>query len=297
MRNVFPILSLTLILAACSAGSSTPAALPATVLPPANQPAAPTVAPVTTVPPTANVEVLQGLTGTTWTWVGFTGPSEQVAVEAPMNYSLVFQEYGNVTISADCNNAQGSYQADGQSLQIEVGAMTAMMCPPGSHSDEFINYLGSAATYSLQDGNLYIDLMADGGTLVFAPSESLTSASGKGALQDTLLANPWQWVSFSNPVQQYDVSSPGNYLLTLHEDGTLDIKADCNTASGTYLMDGNTISIVVGTMTRAACPPGSRSEEFINDLGLAAIYFYQPGEFFIDLTADGGTLKFSPFIP
>jgi hypothetical protein len=74
----------------------------------------------------------------------------------------------------------------------------------------------------------------------------------------------------------------------------VDIKADCNNAKGTYTTDGSKISIVVGPMTLAACPPGSRSDEFIKHLGFAAISFFQDGDLFIDLMADGGTMQFSP---
>jgi len=45
-----------------------------------------------------------------------------------------------------------------------------------------------------------------------------------------------------------------------------------------------------------ACPPGSRSDEFIRDLGSAEMYFYQPGELFIDLTTEGGTMRFTPVV-
>jgi heat shock protein HslJ len=211
-----------------------------------------------------------------------------------MSYSLVFQEDGTVNITADCNTAQGTYQAEGKSIQIQVGAMTKAMCPAGSRSDEFIKYLGSAAIYFFQDGNLYIDLMADGGTMVFAPSEVVMADDGEGALSGALWANPWQWVSFTDPVEKYDVKNSGNYVLTFHEDGTVDIKADCNNAQGTYTTDGHKISIIVGPMTLAACPPGPRSEEFIKHLGFAAIYFFQDGDLFIDLMADGGAMQFRP---
>jgi heat shock protein HslJ len=227
-------------------------------------------------------------------WIGFTGPNDQVSVESPANYSLVFQADGTVNIKADCNNGGGTYQVNGESLQVQVGSVTEAMCPPGSRSNEFIQYLKSAATYSFQEGSLYIDLAADGGTLVFAPSAVV--GTNNGATSSALLANPWQWVSFASPVQKYDVENSQNYQLTFHDNGTVDIKADCNTASGTYNMDASRIAISIGPTTLAACPPGSRSDEFLKYLGSAAIYFFQPGELFIDLQADGGTMRFTPVV-
>ena len=38
-------------------------------------------------------------------------------------------------------------------------------------SDQFVNLLGSATIAFFEDGNLNIDLMADGGTMVFTPEE------------------------------------------------------------------------------------------------------------------------------
>ncbi len=297
MKKMISILSPVLIffLLACSAGSAMANKIPTAVqqiAPTSDQASLPTVNPATVQSPAGG----QPLVGTTWNWIGFTGPNEQLDVESPASYSLVFNSDGTVNITADCNNAQGSYQVDGQSIKIQVGPMTKTMCPPGSHSDEFVQDLGNAATFSLQDGNLYMNLASDGGTLLFSPAETVASQSGKGAVLDALLANPWQWISFTNPLGQYDVNPSQNYLLTFHADGTLDVKADCNQASGTYILDGSQISISLGPTTLAACPPGSHSDDFLKYLSSAAIYFFQPGELYIDLMADGGTMKFIPFI-
>ncbi len=49
--------------------------------------------------------------------------------------------------------------------------MTLAACEEGSRSEQFVNLLGSAATAYFEDGKLYIDLMADGDTMVFTPEE------------------------------------------------------------------------------------------------------------------------------
>ncbi len=41
---------------------------------------------------------------------------------------------------------------------------------PASRSAQFVKLLGSGAGYFFEDGNLTIDLMADGGTMDFAPA-------------------------------------------------------------------------------------------------------------------------------
>ena len=168
---LFTVLILALLLAACSGGGATPTAQP-TAIPPTESPAEPTAAP-TTEPTTAPAETtnadLEALTATTWMWTGFTDPTQQYDVEAPGNYTLAFQDDGTVNIKADCNNAIGAYTVEGSSLTIEVGPMTMAACPPESRSDDFVKYLGAAAIYFFEEGDLFIDLMADGGTMRFRP--------------------------------------------------------------------------------------------------------------------------------
>jgi peptidoglycan/xylan/chitin deacetylase (PgdA/CDA1 family)/heat shock protein HslJ len=109
-----------------------------------------------------------------------------------------------------------------------------------------------------------------------------------------LAADSWQWISFTNPVEQFDVEMPENYILSFSEDGTLDILADCNNASGTYATEGSSLTIEIGPMTMAACPPDSRSDQFVQLLTGAAIYFFEGEDLYIDLMADGGTMAFAP---
>ena len=104
----------------------------------------------------------------------------------------------------------------------------------------------------------------------------------------------WEWVSFTSPVERFDIENPENYTATFNEDGTLNIVADCNNANGSYTNDNSSLTIEIGPMTMAACPDGSRSDQFIQYLGYAAIYFFQDGHLFIDTFADGGTLEFKP---
>lgn len=115
-------------------------------------------------------QVGDALTAHSWQWVSFTSPVEQVEIANPEQYQVTFGEDGSLAILADCNRAAGSYTAATGGLQVMVGPMTMAACAPDSRSDQFVVYLGSAARYFFQDGQLLIDLFADGGTLVFAPA-------------------------------------------------------------------------------------------------------------------------------
>ena len=120
-------------------------------------------------------------------------------------------------------------------------------------------------------------------------------AGTEAAAAEMLTASTWQWVRLTDPMQQFDVDDPENYTLTFQPDETLQIKADCNQVIASYsASDDGALSIQPGPATMAACPPGSRGEEFVQKLGFAARYFFQDGNLFIDMMADGGTLEFSP---
>ena len=42
-----------------------------------------------------------------------------------------------------------------------------MMCPPGSLSDRFVKEVGRATSYFLKDGDFFLELPVDSGTLRF----------------------------------------------------------------------------------------------------------------------------------
>ncbi len=289
MRRLW--LTITTLVVLALAGCVMPAPATQTPAPAAVAPAPVQEAP-TAVPAQAQAEAL---TANPWQWVSFTGATEQFEVAMPESYLLTFNEDGTVIIVADCNRAAGSYTDQAGSLTIEIGPATMALCPGDSRGEQFVTYLGSAARYFFQDGKLFIDLLADGGTLAFAPAKAeLMADDGEGALAGAIWANPWQWVSFTGATEQFEVAMPESYLLTFNEDGTVIIVADCNRAAGSYTDQAGSLTIEIGPATMALCPGDSRGEQFVTYLGSAARYFFQDGKLFIDLLADGGTLAFAP---
>lgn len=177
---LFIIMILSMLLAACSGGDSTPVAVPTTV-PIEAQSVEPTISLEVeeTEAPEASVMVNGiALVDTTWEWAVFSDPTQQFDIEDPANFTVNFQEDGTLAVKADCNIAGGIYTIDGNSLTIEIGPMTMAACSPESRGDDFVNYLSYAAIYFFEDGDLFIDLMADGGTMQFAPFDE-ESATGE----------------------------------------------------------------------------------------------------------------------
>lgn len=113
----------------------------------------------------------ESLSGATWQWVSFTNPAEQVEIDAPELYQITFQGDGAIAVTADCNQATLGYSDEDGSLTVEAGPMTLALCGPESRSEQFVKYLSNAARYFFEDGHLFVDLFADGGTLEFSPAE------------------------------------------------------------------------------------------------------------------------------
>jgi heat shock protein HslJ len=89
--------------------------------------------------------------------------------ESPENYTIQFFEDGTIAVQADCNFVRGTYDEAGTDF-ITLGPSTLAACPPDSMDDEFRMGLADAALYFFEDGNLYMDLPADAGTMMFAPA-------------------------------------------------------------------------------------------------------------------------------
>ena len=124
--------------------------------------------PVADVAPEKNI---QGVTGTVWQWVQTLYNDDRKAAPAdPRNYTVQFRKNGTLNVKADCNQKGGAYtySQEEKRLAIEITHSTMAACPEGSLEDEFVRGLSAAAIYFIKDGDLYIDLKYDSGTMRFS---------------------------------------------------------------------------------------------------------------------------------
>ena len=110
-----------------------------------------------------------------------------------------------------------------------------------------------------------------------------------------LVDNAWQWVrSTDNSGKETKVPAPGKYTLQFFlADGKVAVKADCNNASGSFTADAHNLTITLGPMTRAACPPGSLSDQFIKELGEVQTYLFDGSDLILGRKADSGSMRFA----
>lgn len=108
------------------------------------------------------------LTGTAWQWVQtFYNDGKRAAPARPANYTVRFQESGAINVRADCNRKGGTYAVDGKRISIAIKISTMAACEPGSLEEPFVRDLTAGAIHFFRDGDLYIDLKYDSGTMRF----------------------------------------------------------------------------------------------------------------------------------
>jgi len=86
---------------------------------------------------------------------------------------------------------------------------------------------------------------------------------------------------------------PAKYTLEFLPDGTLNIQADCNVVGGEYTVSGPSLSISTNLSTLAACPPDSLSEEFLENLRIAATFQFEGDDLYIATQMDVAIMKFT----
>lgn len=111
-----------------------------------------------------------------------------------------------------------------------------------------------------------VSLTACDGTSPVSPSSVATTPTGGALTVET--TSVWKLQSLARAGgSAVTVTDPGLFTMSLSS-GTLQLKADCNRATGTYTLSGNTLS-VGSTMasTKAYCGSASLDTDYLAILG------------------------------
>ena len=110
----------------------------------------------------------ENLTSREWTWINTQMNDDSTTTPSTKGaFTLTFQEDGRVLATTDCNSGNGSYEL-GPDNSITFGPMaTTMMFCEGSSEPEFYQQLSNVGSYVIQDGQLWLMLKFDSGTMVF----------------------------------------------------------------------------------------------------------------------------------
>lgn len=220
-----------------------------------------------------------------WELQQIAGNTSAQTPETPADYWIQLLPTGQMWFRADCNQGSGPYTLDGDSLTFGELISTRVACAEGSLSDEFIADLGYVASWlmvgDLSD-ELVLQLMADGGTLNFRPA---------------LTGVVWEWTQFEGgDGSVVTAADPTRYTLAFQEDGSVQVKADCNTGQSQANIDGSSLDLTVAT-TKMACPPDSQAADFLRYLDEAVSYVIAGGMLHLSLPMDAGIATFRPVVP
>lgn len=87
-------------------------------------------------------------------------------------------------------------------------------------------------------------------------------------LRQSIMRSEWVLVSITSAAENLiQPSNPENYRIAFESAGRFAAQADCNRVLGEWALNVLDLTIRPGPTTRAACPPGSFSDSFIELLG------------------------------
>jgi heat shock protein HslJ len=206
------------------------------------------------------------LSGTNWQWQQtLMNNDDKFVPDNPARYSVRFAADGTVALRADCNQLGGTYTVDSNAVAIALGPSTMAACPEDSLGERFASHLASAALFFFKDGDLYVDLKYDSGTMRFGAQPSEPAGTN------------WVVVGHNNGRGGVVSSIIGTQMTaSFGGDGMINGSAGCNRYSAAYRIDGDAISIGPPIATRRFCaePEGvmEQEQQYLTALGNAVSY-------------------------
>jgi heat shock protein HslJ len=180
------------------------------------------------------------LAGTNWmlTQLNNQKPLPNTAI------TLEFVDETRAAGSSGCNNYSTTYEVDGIRISFGQTAGTLMACVPPVMAQEtaYLQALADAAFYEVSDQKLQL---FDANTTLLAEFEPASSE---------LAGSAWDVTSYNNGKEAVVSVKTGTSLTAVFdEEGQVSGSAGCNNYFGSYITDGNAISIGPLASTRKMC--------------------------------------------
>jgi heat shock protein HslJ len=204
-----------------------------------------------------------------WTLASYDVDGRATSVPKEVRADARF-ENGRVAGSAGCNAYQGSYTRAGDA-KLTVGpiAATQRFCegPAASVEGAFLASLARAHSFSATSGRLIISDETGRALLDFV------------AAPQNPLVGSWQVTGYNNGAEAVVSVAIGTELTaSFGADGILQGSSGCNDYSGSYVSNGETLSIGPLATTRKACaePIMDQEARFLAALQAATGYRLEP---------------------
>lgn len=173
--------------------------------------------------------------------------------------SLLLQD-GTATGSGGCNAFSGTYTLDGSSLTFGAMASTMMSCPDpqGSTEQPYLAAFANVASYQIEGSGLTMLDANSKPVLVYVAAPPAT------------VNGVWLVTDINNGKRGTEPVISGSLLTAVFmPDGTVQGSTGCNRFSGSYTVDGDSITMGTLTATTAACTADdltSQSQQYLADL-------------------------------
>jgi heat shock protein HslJ len=122
------------------------------------------------------------------------------------------------------------------------------------------------------------------------------SACGAQGDSGGLTGVSWEWTAMQETVPASQSVVPpdqiGKYAIVFNDDNAVTITADCNTGSGSYTGDGDSLDITLGAMTLAFCGEASLDTIYLASLDKVSSYAIEGGGLQLKFPDDGGKMDF-----
>jgi len=138
------------------------------------------------------------------------------------------------------------------------------------------------------------------------PSAAAAEGQAQAAPAPTagpLAGTDWRLVEIQSMDDAQGTTKPDDpslYTMRLNDDGTANMRLNCNRANGTWSAepgaDESSGRFTFGplAMTRALCPPPSLDERIAKDAEYVRSYLLRDGRLYLSLMADGGIYTWEP---
>lgn len=123
-------------------------------------------------PPAERAEPASSLLGIEWQWISTITPVERTEARDPERYTLRLQADGAAVMRFDCNRGSGSYELAENRITFGPLISTRMACPPDTQDSVFMGQLQKVSSYFVREGELFLEMPYDSGTMRFRPASS-----------------------------------------------------------------------------------------------------------------------------
>ncbi len=134
-----------------------------------------------------------------------------------------------------------------------------------------------------------------------AEQEESDQEGAEATLAEEISSIEWQWIELQEPglAGKTEVSNPEDYTIVFSRHGTYSIKADCNRGGGSYMLEGNSLTLGAGPMTLAECGPLSLYDQYVTllsdvnsvEMENNQLVLYSGGEDSMMIFTNGGVVE------